>query len=298
MHQKKPNFFIIGAMKAATTSLYTYLKQHPDIFMTQVKEPMFFNNFLQDKNYKIIGSSKKKINTLKEYFTMFDSVKNEVAIGEASPSYIYNQLSPKLIKQELGDVKIIVVLRNPTDRAYSNYLHTKRSDRENLSFLDAITIESERIQDNWSPIYHYIEKGYYCRQIQRYYNVFPKENIKVLLFEDVIKKTESTLKEIFEFLSVNIDVHIDFSKKQNVSGKPKGVLGFILRKMRYYNLMPKFAISDYLPKMLVNIIFKSVYSESKKLDNDVRKEITNKYYKEEIKNLEKLIDRDLSSWLV
>ena len=298
MVEKKPNFIIIGAMKAATTSLYTYIKQHPDIFMTKVKEPMFFNNFQQENNYNILGSKSKKSTTLEEYLAMFKDAKNEKAIGEASPAYIYNENAPYLIKENLPDVKIIAILRQPTDRAYSNFLHTKRADRENVnSFEQAIKIEKERISDNWSPLYHYIQKGFYSVQLKRYYNLFPKENIKVYLFEDVVKTPKETLKDIFKFLNVDENIEIDVSKKSNVSGTPKGILGFILKKMRYYNLMPKFAISDYLPTFIINLLFKSVYKDTEKLDSVLRKELTDKYYREEILKLEKLIDRDLSNWL-
>jgi hypothetical protein len=298
MVEKKPNFIIIGAMKAATTSIYTYLKQHPDIFMTKVKEPMFFNNFNQNTDFKVLGNKSKKVNSLLDYFSMFGSVKNESAIGEASPVYIYNEKAPYLIKEHLPDVKIIAILRQPTDRAYSNFLHTKRADRENVnSFEQAIKIEKERISDNWSPLYHYIQKGFYSVQLKRYYNLFPKENIKVYLFEDVVKTPKETLKDIFKFLNVDENIEIDVSKKSNVSGTPKGILGFILKKMRYYNLMPKFAISDYLPTFIISLLFKSVYKDTEKLDSVLRKELTDKYYREEILKLEKLIDRDLSNWL-
>ena len=298
MVEKKPNFIIIGAMKAATTSLYTYIKQHPDIFMTKVKEPMFFNNFQQENNYNILGSKSNKSTTLEEYLAMFKDAKNEKAIGEASPAYIYNENAPYLIKEHLPDVKIIAILRQPTDRAYSNFLHTKRADRENVnSFEQAIKIEKERISDNWSPLYHYIQKGFYSVQLKRYYNLFPKENIKVYLFEDVVKTPKETLKDIFKFLNVDENIEIDTSKKSNVSGTPKGILGFILKKMRYYNLMPKFAISDYLPTFIISLLFKSVYKDTEKLDSVLRKELTDKYYREEILKLEKLIDRDLSNWL-
>jgi hypothetical protein len=298
MADKKPNFIVIGAMKAATTSLYTYLKQHPEIFMTKVKEPMFFNNFQQENNYKILGKKRKKLNTLEEYLAMFKDVKNEKAIGEASPAYIYNQKAPQLIKEHLPNVKIIAILRHPTDRAYSNYLHAKRADRENSdTFQEAIEVEKKKIKDNWSPLYHYIEKGYYSVQLKRYYQLFPKENIRVYLFEDVVKNTKETLKDIFKFLEVDENVEIDTSKKANVSGTPSGLMGWILKKMRYYNLMPKFAISDYLPKFVVKLIFKSVYKPTEKLNEDSRREITEKYYKDEIRILEKLVDRDLSSWL-
>ena len=298
MVDKKPNFIVIGAMKSATTSLYTYLKQHPDIFMTKVKEPMFFNNFNQNTDFKVLGNKSKKVNSLLDYFSMFSSVENESAIGEASPSYIYNENAPHLIKEHLPDVKIIAILRQPTDRAYSNFLHTKRADRENVnSFEQAIKIEKERISDNWSPLYHYIQKGFYSVQLKRYYNLFPKENIKVYLFEDLVKNPKVTLKDIFKFLNVDENIEIDSSKKSNVSGTPKGILGFILKKMRYYNLMPKFVISDYLPTFIINLLFKSVYKDTEKLDSFLRKELTDKYYREEILKLEKLIDRDLSNWL-
>ena len=85
-------------MKAATTSLYTYLKQHPDVFMTTIKEPMFFNNFQKKNNFKVAGRKTKKITTFEEYYPLFDAVKNEKAIGEASPAYISNENCPSLIK--------------------------------------------------------------------------------------------------------------------------------------------------------------------------------------------------------
>ena len=298
MVEKKPNFIVVGAMKAATTSLYTYLKQHPEIFMTKVKEPMFFNNFKQENKYKISGKKSKKPTTLKEYLAMFDDVKNEKAIGEASPAYIYNPQAPQLIKEHLSNVKIIAILRQPTDRAYSNYLHTKRADREDAAtFQEAIELENKRIKDNWSPLYHYIEKGYYSVQLKRYFDLFSEKNIKIYLFEDVVKNTKETLKDIFKFLEVDENVEIDTSKKANVSGTPSGLMGWVLKKMRYYTLMPKFAISDYLPKFIMELIFKSVYKPIEKLNEDSRRDITERYYKGEIRSLEKLIDRDLSSWL-
>ena len=299
MVKNKPNFIVIGAMKSATTSLYTYLKQHPEIFMTKIKEPMFFNNYKQNSEYKGLGTKSEKLITLEDYWLMFEDVSNEKAIGEASPAYIYNKKAPQLIKENLQNVRIIAILRQPVDRAYSNYLHVVRADKENSnSFEESIEKEKERINEKWSPLYHYIEKGYYSDQLQRYYDLFPSNKIKVYLFEDVVKKPSETLKDIFKFLKVDENVEIDISKKSNVSGTPTGILGFVLKKMRFYNLMPKFTISDYLPSSIVNFIFKSVYKEPEKLSAEFRKELTHKYYKEEITKLEKLIGRDLSKWLI
>ena len=297
--EKKPNFIIVGAMKASTTSVYSYLKQHPDIFMTRVKEPMFFNNYKKSQDFLIIGSKfKNKIKTISDYYALFDEAKSEKLLGEASPSYIYDKNTPNLIKKYLPNTKIIIILRQPVDRAYSNFLHVLRSGREVFSsFEDSINYESKRIEDNWSPLYHYINKGYYSEQIERYFNEFPIENIKILLFDDIIQNTKECLEDIFRFLEVDDTFEVDFSRKLNASGIPSGVLGFILKKMRYYRLMPKFALSDYFPNSIINLIFKSVYTKSPRLSSKFRRELTNKYYKEEIIKLQKLINRDLSDWL-
>ena len=220
--QQKPNFIIIGAMKAATTSLYTYLKQHPDVFMTSIKEPMFFNNFQKETNFKLHGRKTKKITTFEQYYTLFNSVKNESAIGEASPSYISNKDCPNLIHKHLPNTKIIAVLRQPVARAYSNYLHARRADRESISnFETAFNKETERKTENWSPLYHYKSKGYYAEQLEQYFNLFPKENIKVVLFEDLVKNPIRITQEVFKFLNIDNSFIPDTSKKANVSGTPK-----------------------------------------------------------------------------
>ena len=285
-------------MKAATTSLYTYLKQHPDVFMTHIKEPMFFNNFETDNNYIVKGRKGSKISTLKEYYTLFDNAENAIALGEASPAYIYNRNCATLIKEHLPEVKIIAILRQPVKRAYSNYLHAKRAGREPInSFIDAINSEEERIEKNWSPLYHYKEKGFYFRQLSRYFKEFKKEQIKVILFEDIIDDPQKITKEVFEFLRVDSSFTPDTSKKANVAGKPKGVAGWIVMKLRKNNLLPNIEFSKYLPEFSVSYILKTIYSKPEKIDNKTIKSLTNKYYKEDIKQLEKLIERDLSNWL-
>lgn len=285
-------------MKAATTSLYTYLMQHPDIFMPKVKEPMFFNNYQQDNKYVVKGAKGKKITTLKEYKSLFDEVKKEAAIGEASPSYIYNKKAAELIKEVVPDTKIIAALRQPVERAYSNFLHAKRAGREPENhFAITLELEEERINKNWSPLYHYKSQGFYFKQLQRYFYLFPKENIKIILFEDIVKNPEQVAKEIFEFLQVDTDFTVDTSKKANVSGKPKGILGWLLMQLRYYRLLPNIHLSKYLPQPVMDLLFKSIYEKPEKLDEQLKRELTEKYYKEDLLQLEKLIEKDLSHWL-
>ena len=285
-------------MKAATTSLYTYLKQHPDVFMTTIKEPMFFNNFQKKNDFKVLGRKTKKITTFEEYYPLFDAVKNEKAIGEASPGYISNTDCPSLIQQHLPDTKIIAVLRQPVARAYSNFLHARRADREPIAdFETAFNKETERKAQNWSPLYYYKGKGYYSEQLERYFTLFPKENIKVLLFEDLVKNPVKITQEVFKFLNTDNSFIADTSKKANVSGTPKGLFGLFIMKLRYYNLIPNIQFSNYLPGFIILLIFNSAYKKASPLPPELKKRLTHTFYKEDILKLEKLIGKDLQHWL-
>jgi hypothetical protein len=295
--KQKPNFIVIGAMKAATTSLYSYLKQHPDVFMTTIKEPMFFNNLYNKNSFKVHGRKTKKITTFEQYYALFDAVKNEKAIGEASPAYISNEDCPSLIQQHLPDTKIIAVLRQPVARAYSNFLHARMADREPIAdFETAFDKEGERKAEQWSPLYHYKDKGYYAKQLERYFTLFPKENIKVLLFEDLVKNPIKATQEVFKFLNIDNSFIPDTTKKVNVSGTPKGIFGWLIMKLRYYELIPNIQFSNYLPGFMIQFIFNSAYKKARPLGQKVKKKLTHTYYKEDILKLEKLIEKDLQHW--
>ena len=292
----KPNFIIIGAMKAATTSLHFYLKQHPNIFMPDVKEPMFFNS-LKKNNYFIKGKQNKKITSFEKYYALFKNA-NEKAIGEASPGYIYNKYCADLIKKNLPDVKIIAVLRQPIERAYSNFLHVRRAGREPINdFLNTLDLEESRVKNNWSPVYHYIKQGYYHKQLLQYYNLFDQKDIKIILFEELVKNPKKIIKEIYYFLNVDPNFNTNTNKKLNVSGSPKGVFGWIIMKMRYYNLLQNVKPSKILPDFIINFISKLIYSKPKKLKREEIIRLTKKYYVEDINKLEKLINKKLDHWL-
>ncbi len=285
-------------MKAATTSLYTYLKQHPDIFMTNVKEPMFFNNLNKKKDYILKGSKRKKITSFDEYYSLFKEVTTEKAIGEASPAYIYDKDCPELIKKYLPNTKIIAILRQPTERAYSNYLHVKRSGRETIdNFEDAFKAEELREKENWSPLYYYKSKGLYFQQLSRYYQIFPKKNIKIILFRDLINDPQNITKEVMKFLNIDSSFSPNTTNKANMSGIPKGLFGWLLMKFRYYNLIPNIEFNKYLPNFILNIIFSLVYSKPQKIDAKLCKKLTEKHYREDILKLEKLTDKNLQHWL-
>ena len=295
-----PNFFIIGAAKSGTTSLYYYLKQHPQIYMSPVKEPHFF--FVKDIKLNFHGPRDQKasqayVTTIEEYCKLFDQVTNEIAIGEASNSYIYSSKVPKLIKSHASQAKLIAILRNPVDRAYSSFLYLTRDGREPLKdFARALTEEKARIQDNWFPIWHYKQRGFYYEQLKPYYELFEPQQLKVYLYEDFSDDPLDLLKDIYKFLGVDETFVPKISQRHNVSGIPKNkALHTFLRQP---NLI-KAAFKSFLPARLcqyINLSIRDLNLDKPKLAPEIRRELIEEY-RQDILKLQDLIQRDLSKWL-
>ena len=204
-----PNFIIFGSSRSGTRSLTKYLNQHPSIKMASRKEVHFFNktdNFNQGPNwYKSFFPT----TTTKK---LFESKKNTKLIcGEATPDYIYNPKVPERILKLIPKIKLIAVLRNPIDRAYSHYHHMVRSNREELSFEDAIRIEPERIASDIKNNkfdgknyfhYSYLRRGIYHSQLKTWMNVFDKNQFLILESKQLENNLEKTLDAVFKFLGI------------------------------------------------------------------------------------------------
>lgn len=181
-----PNFLIVGAAKSGTTSLYNYCTQHPEIFMSPVKEPYFFSFINIKPNFK--GPYDQKTNEkeiicdIKEYERLFENVNNERAIGECSNSYLYFRNTAKIIKRYIPHCKIIIILRNPVERAYSHYLQHVMLGHEDQTFEVALEKEEERKKNNWRWHYHYVGQGLYYCQVKRYLNQFGKDKIAIYIY--------------------------------------------------------------------------------------------------------------------
>ena len=146
------------------------------------------------------------------------------------------------------------------------------ADREPIAdFETAFNKEAERKAENWSPLYQYKDKGYYAEQLERYFNLFPKENIKVLLFEDIVKNPIKTTQKVFKFLNIDKSFIPDTSKKVNVSGNPKGLFGLFIIKLRYYNLIPNIQFSIYLAGFIIQFIFNSACKKASPLAPEIKK---------------------------
>lgn len=289
---KKPNFLIIGANKAGTSSLHNYLNQHPQIFMSDVKEPMYFVN-VYSKRDEIYTESLKRtlkdaVQELDSYLSLFANASNEIAIGESSTAYLANKSSATKIADFNPEMKIIAILRNPIKRAYSNYLMYKRWGFEKRSFKKAVFDEINGKHLQYPQGMRYLTLGKYSESLQEFYSVFPKSQIKIFLFEDFKNKTENMMKEIYSFLGVNENVQMDLKTVHNGSDNAY-----------YYNLFVKLnhnsnlrnVVEKVLPAFIINLMKKKPELTPELIG------VINNYLKDDIKKTSELINKNLDHWL-
>jgi len=296
-----PNFLIIGAAKSGTTALYLYLKQHPDIFMTTPKELRYFSYngpYPKDLHEDYIH---RGVTTFKEYEQHFEEVTDEKAIGEASPMYLYVPGTAEKIKETLPDVKLMAILRNPIERAYSAYTHALRDWKEDAgSFRVALEKEPERILAGWGLLWHYTQAGFYYQQLKRYYEVFDSGQIKVILHDDLVSNPRGLLREIFEFLEVDPSFEPDISARPNISGFPKNkkfhafMYRLFMRPNPFKWLGRRIFSQTLRRKVMVKLREENL--ERREMSEEVRNKLRT-IFREDINRLEQLVGRDLSHWL-
>lgn len=301
MKTKLPNFLIVGAAKSGTTSLYHYLNQHPEVYMSPIKEPRFIT--AQFVKYPLrLKKEKCVIEDFEEYKKLFKHVKNEKAIGEASVDNLYYyEESIKFIKKYLRDVKVIIILRNPIESAFSNYQMLVRNRGEHLSFEDALNAEDERkkLHMIYGCGWHYKSLGFYYKQVKAYLENFSQ--VKVYLYDDLKNNTLGLIKDMYEFLEVDASYEPDLSYKYNVGGipknkfiynilfvKPKLLKGFIEKVSKF------FLLEEKIYKLAEDL--KARYLTKQQMKPETRDYLKN-LYREDILKLQDLIKRDLSHWL-
>ncbi len=306
-----PNFFIIGAQKAGTTSLYYYLSQHPEIYMSPVKEPHFFA--YQGEKPQFRGPADQNIvdkqftTDAASYRDLFRGVSSEKAVGEASAIYIYSPVAPLRMRSQVPDAKIIAILRNPVDRAYSSFLHLVKEGREpETDFAQALQMEESRIRDGWIALWHYKQAGFYHRQLQRYFEVFERDQIRVYLYEDLQQKPAELLKDAFSFLGVDSSFVPDISARYNVTGilpDNKALYAlhtFLMRPPRFVKAALKPLLPQQMRERALDIALdglrKQAFVKAPEVSPNVRRELID-LYREDVLELQGLIRRDLSGWL-
>ena len=220
-----PNFFIVGAAKAGTTSLYSYLRQHPEIFMpSDIKEPHYFAQVRPSRAQRY--ASPVFISDRDAYLRLFRSAGGYRAIGEASPSYLWCPEAPERIHAVAPRARIVITLRDPVERAYSHYLMDYREGMQHLPFHEALQADWRSREKGWAVSQLYVELGFYARQIERYLRLFGAERVHVLLYEDIRRLAHGdrrVLADILRFLDVDprgLDL-IDTSQVENGFAAPR-----------------------------------------------------------------------------
>ena len=288
-----PTFLIIGAMKSGTTALYYYLEQHPEIYMSPVKEPNFFSSREQE-------NAAGAVTHIGAYQHLFRGVSGEKAVGEASHSYLYEPGAAAEIRRYLPEAKLIAILRNPIDRAYSHFLHMVRSGTEPLDdFAQALQEEEVGIHKE-RTFQDYIGRGLYHDQLKRYFGTFPQGQVRIYLYEDLSDAPISTVQDTFRYLKVEDSFVPDVSLRRNVSGHPKyKTLDGLLRSQSRI----KHAAKIYLPARMrwrLSKAFDDLKTRNlvqpPPLQSEVRQQLI-RVYREDILKLQDLIHRDLSGWL-
>ena len=269
-----PTFIICGAPKAGTTSLFDYLSQHPDIFCPSCKEPMFFAN-----NYQ---------KGLSWYESLFKKYSNEKEIGEASSWYMRHELAPKRIYSTIPHIKLIFVLRNPIDRAFSAFWHGKRkgSLQSNLSFSDLIRCHSE--------INRIVDTGLYYEQIVRYKQYFSLEQMHFVLSEELHKNLSPTLKNVFRFLNVEDSFVPERLEPKNVTSYPRSEKLYNTFATKLTNLDTYCVSNSYLRPLRSKLFFSK--NKSRPQMNQQDRNFLLKIYQQDISMLSDFLNKDLSLW--
>ncbi|MDY7020394.1 MAG: sulfotransferase [Cyanobacteriota bacterium] len=273
---KLPNFLIIGAAKSGTTSLYHYLKQHPSIYMSPIKEPDFFSTKRANVGAK----------TLEEYSALFEAAKHETALGEASVIYLTDPTSPDLIFNCIPDVKMICMLRNPIEASYSGYLAHLRIGRESKEF-------SEALKEG-----RYLNVGFYYRHLSRYFAKFNSEQIKIYFYDDFIKDNQTIFEDLFNFIGVDNSFVPDTLVRHNSSPSiPKNK--WINKVLLQQNILKNFAkvlVPSQISGRLKNTMIKANLESRSDMSPEIKSLLLQKY-KEDILNLQDLVNKDLTHWL-
>ncbi len=305
-NKRLPDFLIVGAAKSATTSLHSYLGEHPQIKMPVQKESWFFSFYNKPPNYSSPGVLNNLISDVDTYLKLFDGAGVNQILGDACPSYLYtyedtiHNIQQLYSEEALENLKIIISLRDPVSRAFSQYYTFKRRVQEPLSFDQAIKPEvlKRRMQTEWNIFYDYTGFGLYSKQVEAFQQAFGKERVLVLLFDDLKADFQKECRAIYSFLGVDTEVTVDDRLKHNsITGEPslKWVVAALLSRNKFKRML-----SALLPKKVREIIIYIIVKpllKRKQMDESTYKYLAD-FFEKDILKLEKMINRDLSNWRI
>jgi len=280
-----PNFFIVGAAKAGTTSLNMYLTQNPEIFMSKRKEPDYFSASTIPENI----AARKPIRKQSQYLELFRNVKNEKIIGESSTSYLADPEAPKLIHKIAPNAKIIIMLRDPVERAFSHYLMLMGKNRINVSFHEQLQAEFNQRDSLEESIK--LNIGLYPQHIKKYQEIFGLNQVKIIIFEEFIKDINAAVNKILPFLELNTRDDIIKAHVYNPYSKIRGPISQQIFKNSVISKIATKILPVTNKRILRDkLLFKKLPKPKLPKEDGM---LLQKFYQEEVNNLEKILGRKL-----
>ena len=289
-----PNFVVIGAAKAGTTALYWYLAEHPAVFMSPVKETNYFAFGRGESGELLYGDPELHyfpVTSLPDYEALFAEAGDATAIGEASPIYLECPQAASRIRALLPQARLICGLRQPVDRAYSDYQMYLRARGQRFDPMRDLTAASA-----WArPDSHWMRIGRYYDQLLRYFEAFPRTQIHVFLFDDFKRNPERVVQDIYGFLGVDPAFVPDFATPHNVGGMPASRLveGLLT------NRVLRSAVEPWIPKRAASWVRRlrtKNMRQAPPLPAALRQELT-QHFRADIAHTSELIGRSLDLWL-
>lgn len=294
---RKPDFFIVGAPRCGTTAFNEYLKKHPEVFIPNKKELHYFGSDLEFR---------KKRLSLEKYLSYFTAVDDEKRVGEASVWYLYSKNAAEEIKEFNPRASIIIMLRNPIDMLYS--LHSRNlytGDEQIECFRAALAAEEERKRGRRLPettrnlsALRYREVAKFTEQVSRYLDVFGKDNVRIIIFDDFRENTERVYRETCDFLGVNPDFTPTFRNiNPNKQVRSKRMWHFMLHPPEPV----RHVFRSLVPVSIRSKAYKGIrmlntrYQKRPPLDSHLREQLK-KEFSSEVERLSALLDRDLTHW--
>jgi len=294
---RKPDFFIVGAAKCGTTAMNDYLGQHPEIFVPDLKEIHFFG---QDLDMRLA----RERDTLDAYLARFEGAEGCKRAGEASVWYVYSRTAAQEIKVFDPDARIIIMLRDPVEFMYSQHsqaMHNALGDEDILDFGEALAAEEDRVRGRRIPpqttmpdqvFYRRIAR--FTEQVQRYFDLFPREHIHVIVFDDFKADNLATVQGVYRFLGVEPD----FEPETPIINPNKTYRSWAVRKLQQrIPSKAKHLVPSGLRQKASDAIYalNRVYEPRKAMDATLRRELQREFAPE-VAALGDLIGRDLSHW--
>jgi hypothetical protein len=279
----KPNFFIVGAPRCATTSMYTYLKQHPDIYLSLLKEPIYFGSDLTRQPLAVTDEA--------SYLSLFAGAGDAKIIGEGSVFYLLSRRAPEELERFSPSARILIMLRNPVDMMHSLHaLYVRTGNEELADFEAAVEAEAERAQGRRLPPRCYFPEGLqytsiarYAEPVERFLRTFGRERVHVLVFDDLVRDTAGEYRRLLDFLGVATHHPVEF----DVDRATELIRPMVLRQMR--------AATPEIRRKLKTGRDAHRGPRSKPVSPEMRERLTAALLPD-VERLSALLDRDLTHW--